>query len=95
MHRHGSRWPLASELVYITDLVAKLGNASAEIQKAKLPKSMEFLKDGYTTTLGHDNLTAPGRMQLFQHGVKCVYFCQITCSEYVLNFCLQLPAKLS
>ncbi|OJT15560.1 Thiamine-repressible acid phosphatase pho4 [Trametes pubescens] len=69
MHRHGSRFPLASELVFITDLVAKLANSSAAIKKAHLPAGLAFLKDGYTTTLGHDDLTAPGRMQLFEHGV--------------------------
>ena len=70
MGRHGSRYPLASELVFITDLVAKLGNASAAIRKARLPESLAFLQDGYASTLGHDDLTAPGRMQLFQHGVE-------------------------
>ncbi|KAI0366123.1 phosphoglycerate mutase-like protein [Pilatotrama ljubarskyi] len=69
MHRHGSRYPLASELVFITNLVSKLANASKAIQKARLPTNLAFLKDGYTSTLGHDDLTAPGRMQLFEHGV--------------------------
>ncbi len=72
MHRHGARYPLASELVYITQLVEKLGNTSAAIQKAKLPDNLAFLKGGYASTLGHDDLTAPGRMELFQHGVECV-----------------------
>ncbi|PIL35733.1 hypothetical protein GSI_02463 [Ganoderma sinense ZZ0214-1] len=70
MHRHGSRYPLASELVFITNLVATLGNSSAAIQKAHLPENLQFLKDGYTSTLGHDDLTAPGRLQLFEHGVN-------------------------
>lgn len=69
MQRHGSRYPLSSELTFITGLVGKLSNASAAIKKAKLPSTLEFLKDGYTTTLGHDDLTAPGRQQLFNHGV--------------------------
>ncbi|KAI0749453.1 phosphoglycerate mutase-like protein [Daedaleopsis nitida] len=69
MHRHGSRYPLTSELVFITELVAKLGKSSVSIQKARLPSSMDFLKHGYVSTLGHDDLTAPGRLQLFQHGV--------------------------
>ena len=72
MIRHGSRYPLASELTFITGLVAKLGNHTADIQKARLPDNLAFLKDGYTSTLGHDDLTAPGREQLFQHGVECV-----------------------
>lgn len=70
MHRHGSRYPLSSELVSITNLVAKLSNASAAVQKARLPQSMAFLKEGYHSTLGHDDLTAPGRRQLFDHGVQ-------------------------
>ena len=69
MGRHGSRWPLASELVFIQNLASKLANNSEAIQKAKLPQSLEFLKAGYVSTLGHDNLTAIGRSQLFDHGV--------------------------
>ena len=64
--------PSSSELVFITDLVAKLGNASAAVQKARLPAGLAFLKDGYASTLGHDDLTAAGRLQLFKHGVECV-----------------------
>ncbi len=74
MQRHGSRYPLVSELVFITNLVSKLAGSSAAIKKAELPSSMEFLKDGYTSTLGHDDLTAPGRLQLFDHGVSYVWF---------------------
>ena len=59
-------------MLFRSDLVAKLANASGAIQKARLPANLEFLKDGYTSTLGHDDLTAPGRLQLFEHGVKCV-----------------------
>ncbi|KAI0649365.1 phosphoglycerate mutase-like protein [Trametes meyenii] len=70
MHRHGSRYPLSSELVFITNLVSKLANASAAIHKARLPDSLTFLKDGYVSTLGHDDLTPPGRLQLFEHGVN-------------------------
>ena len=70
MQRHGARYPLVSELASITGLVAKLGNASAAIEKARLPAGLAFLKDGYTSTLGHDDLTAPGRQELFDHGVS-------------------------
>ncbi|THH13821.1 hypothetical protein EUX98_g9679 [Antrodiella citrinella] len=70
MVRHGSRYPLVTELPFITNLVSKLSNHTALIQKAKLPTSLQFLKDGYTSTLGHDDLTAPGRLQLFEHGVN-------------------------
>jgi len=68
--RHGSRFPLVSELSFIQNLTYLLGNKSETIQKARLPKELQFLKDGYTTTLGHDDLTAPGREQLFSHGVE-------------------------
>ncbi|CAE6417602.1 hypothetical protein BN14_02438 [Rhizoctonia solani AG-1 IB] len=44
--------------------------ASASIQSTHLPSELEFLKSGYNTTLGHDDLTAPGRLQLFEHGVS-------------------------
>ncbi|QRV88868.1 histidine phosphatase family containing protein [Ceratobasidium sp. AG-Ba] len=68
MGRHGSRYPLASELVFIQGLSTKLAGASASIQKAHLPSELAFLKSGYNTTLGHDDLTPPGRRQLFDHG---------------------------
>ncbi|CAE6525056.1 unnamed protein product [Rhizoctonia solani] len=68
--RHGSRYPLASELVFIQGLSSKLAIASASIHSARLPPELEFLKSGYNTTLGHDDLTAPGRLQLFEHGVN-------------------------
>ncbi|KAJ6624028.1 histidine phosphatase superfamily [Mycena sp. CBHHK59/15] len=67
--RHGSRFPLSSELPYITNLTVKLAGAAKAIKKAHLPASLAFLKDGYTTVLGVNNLTAPGRRQLFDHGV--------------------------
>ncbi|KAJ7476057.1 phosphoglycerate mutase-like protein [Mycena latifolia] len=71
MGRHGSRFPLSSELPYITNLTAKLAApaGAAAIKRAHLPASMQFLKDGYTSTLGVNDLTAPGRRQLFDHGV--------------------------
>jgi hypothetical protein len=72
MGRHGSRFPLSSELPYITNLTVKLAAAAAAIKNAHLADSLAFLKDGYTSTLGTNNLTAPGRRQLFNHGVECV-----------------------
>ncbi|EIN04060.1 phosphoglycerate mutase-like protein [Punctularia strigosozonata HHB-11173 SS5] len=69
MGRHGDRYPLGSELVYIQGLAYKIGNATAAIKKAKLPSDLAFLKDGYTTKLGTNDLTAPGRQTLFDHGV--------------------------
>ena len=73
MGRHGSRFPLASELVFIQNLTNQLASASASIAKANLPGNLQFLKNGYTTKLGHDNLTAIGRQELFDHGVKSVH----------------------
>lgn len=70
MGRHGSRFPLASELPFIQNLAYKLENNSDAVQKAKLPANLAFLKKGYTTSLGHDDLTPPGRQQLFNHGVE-------------------------
>lgn len=70
MNRHGSRYPTASKLALITNLVSKLSKHTADIQKATLPDNLQFLKDGYMSTLGHDDLTAVGREQLFQHGVE-------------------------
>ncbi|KAJ7592968.1 phosphoglycerate mutase-like protein [Mycena floridula] len=66
MGRHGSRWPLASKLVFITNLTQKL--STANFSQAHLPKNLQFIKS-YTSTLGHDNLTIIGRQQLFNHGV--------------------------
>ena len=68
MQRHGSRLPLVGELASITGLVSTLANASAALAKAKLPANLEFVR-GYTSTLGHDDLTPPGRRELFEHGV--------------------------
>lgn len=72
MGRHGSRWPLASELIYITNLTAKLSASSKYIANIDLPENLKFITS-YQSTLGHDNLTAPGRQQLFNHGIEYVY----------------------
>jgi len=70
MGRHGNRFPLATELPFIQQLTYKLGNHSNAIQKANLPSNLAFLEKGYTTSLGINDLTAPGRRALFDHGVK-------------------------
>lgn len=70
MGRHGSRFPLPSELPFIQGLSYKLGNHTAAIQKARLPRALAFLRQGYTTSLGTNDLTAPGRQTLFAHGVR-------------------------
>ena len=68
MQRHGSRYPLVSELVFITNLVAKLDKHASRLCELHLPANLQFLQDGYTSTLGHDDLTVPGRKELFDHG---------------------------
>lgn len=71
MHRHGSRYPLVTELPFIQGLVSRLANASDAIQNlSDLPDELQFLKKGYVTKLGHDDLTAPGRRQTFDAGVE-------------------------
>jgi acid phosphatase len=70
LNRHGSRYPLGSELTSVTGLVTALANHSSAVAKAKLPSSLAFLKNGYTSTLGTNDLTAPGRQQLFDAGIK-------------------------
>lgn len=68
MQRHGSRLPLVAELQAIIDVGFTLSNRSVALQKAKLPSNLEFLRT-YQTTLSHDDLTAAGRQELFDHGV--------------------------
>jgi acid phosphatase len=70
MTRHGSRYPLGSELTSITGLVSTLANHTQTLSKAHLPSALSFLKSGYTSTLGVNDLTAAGRQQLFEAGVK-------------------------
>jgi acid phosphatase len=72
MGRHGSRLPTKGNWDAVQDLVAKLESASDAIAKAELPHNLKFLKDGYTFKSGHDSLTAPGRAELFKHGVEYV-----------------------
>jgi hypothetical protein len=59
--------------------------ASASIQSTHLPSELEFLKSGYNTTLGHDDLTAPG---MFVPGIRVAY---------LTGFCfdLQLQTEVS
>lgn len=77
MQRHGSRYPLGSELSpFITGLVSKLANASSVLSSSKairsLPSQFQFLTKGYKSSLGVNDLTAPGRLELFNAGVECV-----------------------
>ncbi|KAL7411861.1 histidine phosphatase superfamily [Mrakia frigida] len=67
MQRHGSRLPLASEQIYSQN-VSDLFKANASLL-ANVSGKYEFLKT-WTTKQGHDDLTAPGRKQLFENGVN-------------------------
>ncbi|CAJ2505129.1 Uu.00g125230.m01.CDS01 [Anthostomella pinea] len=72
VHRHGSRNPLSDEITVIDDLAYYLGNNSALFSQpqAELPDEYAFLAEGWTSSAFTTNdLSAPGRQQLFDHGV--------------------------
>ncbi|KAI0838457.1 phosphoglycerate mutase-like protein [Hypoxylon sp. FL0890] len=71
VHRHGSRFPHPDELPVIQNLADYINNNSALFSnpQAQLPDVWSFLIGGWNSTLGTDDLTAPGRKQLFDHGV--------------------------
>ncbi|KAK7756866.1 hypothetical protein SLS62_001311 [Diatrype stigma] len=75
IHRHGSRYPHGDELPVIQGLADYIGNNSALFSSPRgpVPRAWSFLQKetGWrnTLTLGVDDLTAPGRQQLFDHGV--------------------------
>ncbi|OTA98082.1 hypothetical protein M426DRAFT_77165 [Hypoxylon sp. CI-4A] len=72
IHRHGSRHPHADELAVVRDLSYYINNNSDLFSKPKAqpPDAWSFLMKGWNCTLGTDDLTAPGREQLFDHGVR-------------------------
>ncbi|RYP23236.1 hypothetical protein DL766_007533 [Monosporascus sp. MC13-8B] len=73
IHRHGSRHPHEEELAvirnvsdYINDNRALFSNPRVELLDA-----WSFLKKGWdSSAFGADDLTAPGRQQMFDHGVE-------------------------
>ncbi|KAI1139078.1 phosphoglycerate mutase-like protein [Hypoxylon sp. FL0543] len=71
VHRHGSRFPHPDELDVIQSLSDYISNNSALFSnpQAQLPDVWSFLTGDWNNTLGTDDLTAPGRKQLFDHGV--------------------------
>ncbi|KAI0165401.1 phosphoglycerate mutase-like protein [Hypoxylon sp. FL1284] len=71
IHRHGSRYPHAEELDVIQDLSSYISNNSALFAnpRAKLPGAWSFLVRGWAANFRVDDLTAPGRKQLFDRGV--------------------------
>ncbi|ORY59738.1 histidine phosphatase superfamily [Pseudomassariella vexata] len=71
VHRHGSRNPLSDELGVIQNLSYYMNNHTDQFSqpRAKLPAAFSFFTTGWNTTLKTNDLSAPGRQQLFDHGV--------------------------
>ncbi|OTB10928.1 hypothetical protein K445DRAFT_69283 [Daldinia sp. EC12] len=72
IHRHGSRHPHEDELAIIQNLSDYVNNNRDLFSnpKVQLPGTYSFLYEGWNSTFGTDSLTAPGRQQLFDHGVS-------------------------
>ena len=75
IHRHGSRGPISQEIGTIRNLSYYLNNQSALLTKpqAPVPRQFAFLeRDGgwSAANLKQDDLTAVGRRELFDHGVR-------------------------
>ncbi|KAI0152988.1 histidine phosphatase superfamily [Xylariaceae sp. FL1272] len=71
VHRHGSRSPLSDEVGAIQNLSYYINNNSALFSspQTELPTEFTFLTAGWNSTFGINDLSAPGRQQLFNHGV--------------------------
>lgn len=71
VHRHGSRQPLSDEIVAIQNLSYYINNNTDlfSAPKAALPAEYAFLTHGWNSTFTTNDLSAPGRQQLFDHGV--------------------------
>lgn len=74
LHRHGSRFPLTSELPFIANLSTKLNTPSVAKQadSLRLPAAWKFIQgeERWSNVLGVNNLTVPGRKENFDDGVK-------------------------
>lgn len=71
VHRHGSRNPLSDEIGAIQNLSYYINNNSAlfSAPETELPAEYDFLTAGWNSTFTINDLSAPGRQQLFDHGV--------------------------
>lgn len=71
IHRHGSRQPLSDEITYIQNLSSYINSNKAIFSKpaTKPPSKFSFLQLGWNSTFTINDLSAPGRQQLFDHGV--------------------------
>ncbi|KAI1469076.1 phosphoglycerate mutase-like protein [Daldinia caldariorum] len=71
IRRHGSRRPHEDEFAIIQNLSHYIHDNRDLFSNplVKLPDAYSFLSEGWNSTFGTDSLTAPGRQQLFDHGV--------------------------
>jgi acid phosphatase len=71
VHRHGSRQPLSDEVGAIRNLSYYINNNTDLFSNPKiaLPAEYAFLTAGWNSTFTINDLSAPGRQQLFDHGV--------------------------
>lgn len=73
-HRHGSRYPGAGDIPSIASLSSKLNDPTTaqQIDTLNLPAKWKFIQgqNRWSNTLITDNLTASGRKQNFDDGVK-------------------------
>ncbi|KAI5859428.1 phosphoglycerate mutase-like protein [Durotheca rogersii] len=71
VHRHGSRHPHPDELAVIEELERHIHKNRDLFSnpRAPIPDGWSFLGEGWNNTFTSDILTAPGRQQLFDHGV--------------------------
>lgn len=71
IHRHGSRQPITGEIEVIQALGYYIGNNSALFTSptSAVPAEYAFLASGWQSTFTTNDLSAPGRQQLFDHGV--------------------------
>ncbi|KAE9980049.1 hypothetical protein BLS_009231 [Venturia inaequalis] len=71
IHRHGSRQPISGEIEVIRALSYYINNSTALFSSPRgpLPSEFSFLQSGWKSTFTTNDLSGPGRQQLFDHGV--------------------------
>lgn len=71
IHRHGSRQPISGEIEVIRALSYYINNNTAlfSAPQGSLPSEFSFLESGWKSTFTTNDLSGPGRQQLFDHGV--------------------------
>lgn len=70
--RHGSRQPISGEIEVIQALGYYTGNNTQLFSNPRgaVPPDFAFLTKGWKSTFGINDLSAPGRLELFSHGVN-------------------------